>query len=115
MPFWFRATTRYTRAGARSPSSCRPGERLRAVLLTHAHWDHTSGLPELAGVPIWVTHEEKQYVETGGYLTVVARLAQGYEEYGSRAGRISASTRATTSTATARSSWCPRRGTRRAR
>lgn len=40
----------------------RPAD-LRGVLLTHGHWDHVSGLEDLPGVPVWMTAEERAYVE----------------------------------------------------
>jgi N-acyl homoserine lactone hydrolase len=36
---------------------------LAGVLLTHAHWDHVSGLDSLAGVPVWVNDEELAFIE----------------------------------------------------
>ncbi|MFI6290390.1 MBL fold metallo-hydrolase [Nonomuraea sp. NPDC050790] len=36
--------------------------RLRGVLITHAHWDHVSGLEDL-DVPIWMNPAEGRYVE----------------------------------------------------
>lgn len=35
------------------------------VLLTHAHWDHTSGLEDLASVPIITTAEEMEFMHSG--------------------------------------------------
>src|SRR5262249_51191617 len=62
--------------------------RLRGVLLTHAHWDHVSGLPELAPLPVLVTADEYAYVRGGGAITALARSFDGitYEEYGFEGG-----------------------------
>ena len=44
------------RAAGREPSS------LHGILLTHAHWDHVSGLADLPGVPVWVSAAERDFV-----------------------------------------------------
>jgi N-acyl homoserine lactone hydrolase len=33
------------------------------VILTHPHWDHSSGLADLPGVVVWTTPEDKSFVE----------------------------------------------------
>ncbi|TMQ08543.1 MAG: MBL fold metallo-hydrolase [Deltaproteobacteria bacterium] len=57
--------------------------RLRGILLTHAHWDHASGLPDFPGVPVLVTDDERRFIDRGGWITAIARSATGarYEVY----------------------------------
>ncbi|WP_067498829.1 MBL fold metallo-hydrolase [Actinoplanes sp. TFC3] len=38
--------------------------RLKGVVLTHAHWDHASGLDTLAGTPLWMNPGELKYAAT---------------------------------------------------
>jgi glyoxylase-like metal-dependent hydrolase (beta-lactamase superfamily II) len=41
---------------------------LQGIVLTHAHWDHVSGLADLREVPVWIAPEELAYArsEDGG-------------------------------------------------
>jgi len=44
---------------------------LRGIVLTHAHWDHVSGLADLREVPVWIAPEELAYARSedeGGKL-----------------------------------------------
>jgi N-acyl homoserine lactone hydrolase len=58
--------------------------RLRGVLLTHSHWDHSSGLDSLQGTPIWMNAGERQYAATDPDGKVFRSVSQGHEvhEYG---------------------------------
>ena len=48
-------------------------KQLRYILLTHAHWDHVSGVPDFPGVAVLVTAAEHRLIDEGGWVTVTAR------------------------------------------
>ncbi len=80
-------TTRYDRftpAAAQLASVGYAPASLRAILLTHAHWDHVSGVSDFPETPVWISAEERRFIVEGGTRTAVARSAAGarYEEYG---------------------------------
>jgi N-acyl homoserine lactone hydrolase len=73
-PTVVRLTSKITRmrsvAEALTPSDL---AALKGVVLTHAHWDHVSGLQDLPSVPVWICAAEKAFIKEGGDLTAVMR------------------------------------------
>jgi glyoxylase-like metal-dependent hydrolase (beta-lactamase superfamily II) len=91
LPLLFRLLTPYERyRSAREQLDAAGYDRraLRGVVLTHAHWDHTSGLAELPGTPVLVTPAERRFIAEGGTITSVTRGLPGvrYEEYAFEGG-----------------------------
>jgi glyoxylase-like metal-dependent hydrolase (beta-lactamase superfamily II) len=91
LPLLFRLLTSYAHSRSAAEQLAAVGydrSALRGILLTHAHWDHTSGIPELSGTPVWVTAEERRFIEEGGTITNLVRGFQGvrYHEYGFESG-----------------------------
>jgi N-acyl homoserine lactone hydrolase len=75
-PALLRATTDYLKGTPAAEQLAAHGyetRRLAGVVLTHAHWDHVSGLDDMPGVPVWVTATERDFIATGGSKTAVAR------------------------------------------
>src|SRR5215831_6517956 len=69
MPLMLRAITFYSLwqpAADQLRASGYDQKSLRAILLTHSHWDHVSGLPDFPGVPVWVTPQEGEFIRKGG-------------------------------------------------
>ena len=90
MPFWFRAMSPYQRGPSAAEQLAAVGydrRALRAVLLTHAHWDHASGAAEL-GAPVWLTADEQRFIADGGAIMALTRGLSGvrYEAYGFEGG-----------------------------
>jgi len=76
MPWAFRVITSFERsrsAAEQLDAAKYDRSRLRGIILTHAHWDHVSGIAEFAQTPVWVNAEERGFIKNGGSLTAVLR------------------------------------------
>ena len=75
---------RFTPAADQLEAAGHPRRSLRAILMTHAHWDHASGLTDFPETPVWITPEERRYIADDAYGMEIAHAATGvhYEEYG---------------------------------
>jgi glyoxylase-like metal-dependent hydrolase (beta-lactamase superfamily II) len=86
MPAVFRAITSLERsrsAAEQLDAVAYDRTRLRGIILTHAHWDHISGIPEFPNTPVWVNPDERKFIQEGGVLTAIIREFPNvvYHEY----------------------------------
>lgn len=49
------------------------GVEVSAIVLTHAHWDHVSGVEDFPNIPVWMSEAELAFVDKGGAATELAR------------------------------------------
>ncbi len=73
LPLIFRAITSYSLwqpAADQLKAAGYDRRSLRAILLTHAHWDHVSDLPDFPDVPVWVTPQEREFIRKGRQRTI---------------------------------------------
>ena len=92
MPFFFRLATDLgpsEPAADQLDAAVYDRKQLRYILLTHAHWDHVSGVPDFPGVPVLVTAAEHQFIAAGGFANAAARSinASRWQEYAFDGGR----------------------------
>ncbi len=64
-----------------------PGD-LAGIIPTHAHWDHVSGIEDLAGVPVMINAAGKTFIESGAKGTEVLNSFHGvsYKSYAFEGG-----------------------------
>lgn len=76
MPWLMKVLTRYRKATPAADQLAAAGydlRRLAGVVLTHAHWDHVSGLPDFPGVPVWIDEAEGAFIRSDSSLSALAR------------------------------------------
>jgi glyoxylase-like metal-dependent hydrolase (beta-lactamase superfamily II) len=72
LPASLRVLTQYRKIGAAADQLDVAGydrSALRGMLLTHAHWDHTSGVADFPGVPVLLPQSERDFIAAGGAFT----------------------------------------------
>ena len=75
LPWLMRATTTWTAGVPAAEQLARGGydlARLTGIVITHAHWDHVSGVPSFAA-PVWMNASEREFVDGGSRLTSLMR------------------------------------------
>lgn len=72
IPWLMRQLASYNKSrsvGDQLESNGYPTAKLAGVVLTHAHWDHVSGLDSLPGVPVWVSVAESNFIAAHSSMT----------------------------------------------
>jgi len=76
LPWLMRALSTWS-AGAPAADQLRKARydagRLAGIVITHAHWDHVSGVPDFPGVPVWMNAEERSFVKSGAPMGSLMR------------------------------------------
>jgi len=54
-----------------------PSDTVTAILPTHAHWDHISGVDDFHGVPVWVNDAGQRFIGSHGRGTEVLNSFRG--------------------------------------
>jgi len=92
MPLFFRLLTDLEQSQPAADQLMATGydfKRLRFILLTHAHWDHVSGVPDFPSVPVLVTAADHRFIYASGFPNAPARTIdpKRYQDYGFDGGR----------------------------
>ncbi|WP_137885453.1 MBL fold metallo-hydrolase [Pseudomonas sp. 2FE] len=61
MPMWDKPLLQYGPVVPARDQLDQDGIRIDRILLSHAHWDHASGLADFPEVPVWAPYEEIEF------------------------------------------------------
>ncbi|MGH1352981.1 MAG: MBL fold metallo-hydrolase [Methyloligellaceae bacterium] len=58
-------------------------QSVSGVLITHAHWDHVSGLEHFSHVPVFMPKEELDFIKSGNNMALLAKqlIGSNYKLY----------------------------------
>lgn len=73
VPWLMRQVTTLVKEAPASDQLAAANIEVQAIVLTHAHWDHVSGIEDFPGVPVWMSEAELAFVDNGGAATELAR------------------------------------------
>lgn len=76
MPWYFRAVTDFAPGVPAIEQLQLAGynpDSIKNILLTHAHWDHVSGIEDFGNTPVQVNETELQFINSGNKLSELAR------------------------------------------
>lgn len=62
LPKLMQATTTYTKGVPAAIQLAAAKQKVDGIVLTHAHWDHVSGLNDLNNIPIWISAPEQDFI-----------------------------------------------------
>ena len=87
MPFYFKMITDFNPGISAAEQLSKIGynqDSIKAILLTHAHWDHVSGIPDFKNTPVLVSENELKYINGDNKFSVLARSFKNtkYISYG---------------------------------
>ncbi len=90
-PLVMRSTSKYTAgtpAAAQLKAAGYDASQLAGIFITHAHWDHVSGLPDFGNVPVLVNLAEQAFIAGDERMSALARSfgALNYRRYGFDSG-----------------------------
>jgi N-acyl homoserine lactone hydrolase len=76
MPFYFKMITDFDPRNSAAEQLDKFGynqDSIKAILLTHAHWDHVSGIPDFKNTPILVSENEFKFINGLNKFSALAR------------------------------------------
>lgn len=76
MPWYFRAVTDFAPGVPAIEQLQLAGynpDSIKNILLTHAHWDHVSGIEDFSNTPVQVSDPELQFINSGNKLCQLAQ------------------------------------------
>ena len=78
IPLLMRAFTTYDKeipAAVQLKEQGISAEDIRAIIISHSHWDHVSGLDGFPGVKVWLSNDEADYIKQLGSGELIKQMS----------------------------------------